>query len=319
MLIWQDLIVMFIGIFLLVKGSDYLVNGASNISKKFNISPMVIGMTVVAFGTSLPEFVVSLLSAIEKNNQLGLGNIIGSNIANIALVLGISAIYKPIEIKRETLIKDLPIVFIISIISYILMFDKIVSFSDGLILTFLFILFMSYIYFEAKIGHGELAEELGELEQIQENTGVFKNLALVMIGIVGLIGGAKLTIYGGVNIATLIGISPLVIGLTFVAVGTSLPELATTLQSLRKNEHEIGVGNIIGSNAFNLLFVMGTVSLVNSYHVDNWSLKVYGPLMIVLLPILFILSFGKLKINRLSGFILLIIYASYTYLTYNLN
>ncbi len=308
-----------LGLALLYFGSNFLVEGSAKLAKVLGIEPIIIGMTIVAFGTSLPEFVVSFLDSLSLDTAksgIGLGNIIGSNIANIALVLGVAAVYKPIEIKKDTFRRKLPLVLAISIISYLMMLDGVVGLFDGIILTILFLLFLGNLFFDYKKGKGELAEEIDEIAHIEADKNYLKDIIYIIIGVVGLYFGARFVIDHGREFAKMLGVSDLVIGLTIVAVGTSLPELAATLQSLRKGEHEIGVGNIVGSNIFNLLFVMGIISLIKPFFVDEISIKLYGPLMLGITILLFPLTYKNLKISRKGGAFLLLIYFGYNILSY---
>ena len=268
-------------------------------------------MTVVAFGTSLPEFFVSFMANIKGSQAIGLGNIIGSNIANIALILGIAALFQPLKIDRDTLKKDFPIVFGVSLVSFLMMIDGFISRLDGAILTAGFIAYLTYVYFKAKSGKEDLLEE-----EIGHSKKQWYNYIYIITGITGLYFGADLTITNGTTIAKIFGVSDLVIGLTVVAVGTSLPELATTITAVKNHSHGIGVGNIVGSNIFNILFVLGINSTVRKFAVDSTNIYVWGPLMLVVTLLLFPLFGKKLELNRKGGIILLTIYAAYTATTF---
>lgn len=301
-----EFILLIVGLALIVKGADFLISGSAKLSRNLGIEPIFIGMTVVAFGTSLPEFVVSLFDSLtESGGDIGLGNIIGSNIANIALILGLTAMIKPISIGKDTLKKDIPVVLIISIIAYLMLLDGQVDFLDGIILVVIFFAHLSYIFIKAKKG-----EE--KLEVFEESRHPFKDFLITVLGIVFLYFGAQLLIDNAKIIARSYGISELVIGLTIVAIGTSLPELAATLQAVKKDEHDIGVGGIIGSNVFNILFVMGVVSLIKPYNVDSSNIYIYGPLMLVVTILLYIMGKVGMRVSRAGGFLLFSIYVGYT-------
>ncbi|NOR45919.1 MAG: calcium/sodium antiporter [Candidatus Delongbacteria bacterium] len=300
-------IFLILGLYVLIKGGDLLINGAESVSVAYNIDPFVIGLTVVAFGTSLPEFFVSFIANINDSPAIGLGNVIGSNIANIALVLGIAATITTITIRKETLFKDLPIIFGISVIFYVLMIDGDISRVDGLILTVMFVGYMAYIWIDAKRKKKNLLDD--ELSDIVSSK---KNFLLILFGIIGLYLGSEWTIRGATGLAKLMGVSELAIGLTIVAVGTSLPELVATLQAVKKGNHHIGVGNIIGSNAFNLLFVIGINSMIKPFPVDSSSIVIWGPVMLFITAFLFILGFKKFSLSRFAGITLLVMYAVYT-------
>ena len=284
-----------------------LINGAESVSVAYKIDPFVIGLTVVAFGTSLPEFFVSFIANINDSPAIGLGNVIGSNIANIALVLGIAATITTIVIKKDTLYKDLPIIFVISVIFYVLMIDGEISRIDGLILIVMFVGYMAYIWIDAKIKKKNLLDD-----EISDIVSSKKNFLLIFFGIIGLYLGSEWTIRGATGLAKLMGVSELAIGLTIVAVGTSLPELVATLQAVRKGNHHIGVGNIIGSNAFNLLFVIGINSMIKPFPVDESSIVIWGPVMLFITALLFFLGWKKFSISRFAGITLLVMYAVYT-------
>ncbi|MBN2790811.1 MAG: calcium/sodium antiporter [Candidatus Delongbacteria bacterium] len=299
-------VLLVLGLFILIKGGDLLINGAEAVSISYNIDPFVIGLTVVAFGTSLPEFFVSFIANINDSPGIGLGNVVGSNIANIALVLGIAATITVITVKKETLFKDLPIIFIITVIFYVLMLDGEITRSDGIFLTILFVGYLAYIWIDAKRKKKNLLDD--EIPDILNRK---KNILLIFFGITGLYLGSEWTIRGASGLAKLMGVSELAIGLTIVAVGTSLPELVATLQAVRKGNHNIGVGNIIGSNAFNLLFVIGINSMIKPFPVDDSSIVIWGPVMLFITAILFIFSFRKFSLSRFSGILLLAMYVVY--------
>jgi cation:H+ antiporter len=296
-----------VGLYILIKGGDLLITGAQAISISHNIDPFVIGLTVVAFGTSLPEFFVSFIANINDSPAIGLGNVVGSNIANIALVLGVAATITTIAIKKDTLYKDLPIIFVISVIFYVLMIDGEISRIDGIILTVMFVGYLTYVWIDAKIKKKNLLDD--EIPDIMNSK---KNFMLIFFGIIGLYLGSEWTIRGASGLAKLMGISELAIGLTVVAIGTSLPELVATLQAVKKGNHHIGVGNIIGSNAFNLLFVIGINSMIKPFPVDDSTIVIWGPVMLFVTAILFFLGIKKFSLSRFSGILLLVMYAVYT-------
>lgn len=308
-----NIFILVIGLILLLKGSDYLVTGSSRISRNFGVQPLIIGMTVVAFGTSLPEFLVSLQSAIAGEQGIGLGNIIGSNIANIALVLGVASLIKPLKIEKDVLKKDIPIIFLISVIAYIMMLDNEVGLIDGIILTVLFITFLYTMFLKAKKGKVQF-------EEIGKSSSPYINYIYSIGGIIGLAVGANLTIDGASAIASHFGISKLAIGLTIVAIGTSLPELVATLTAIKKGEDEIGIGNIVGSNIFNLLFVLGIISMIKPFEVKDINITLFAPLMIFAVVLLFFMGRNKeYIISRKSGSVLVVLYIAYTFISYLLG
>ena len=303
-------ILFILGFILVVKGADYLISGASGFSKQFGINPLFIGLTVVAFGTSLPEFVVSLIDAINGSEGIGIGNVIGSNIANIALILGFVSILKPIKVQERVFKRDLPITFVVSLIFYLMMLDGVISAIDGSILVMIFIGYLTYVYRKARSGEEEFEEE----EDIEKDS--FKNSLKTIGGLAALFYGAKLLIDNASIIAASFGISELVIGLTIVAIGTSLPELVTTMQALRKDEDDIGVGGIVGSNIFNVLFVIGIISIIKPFHVDTTNITIFGPFMLFITLLLYPLSIKGKILTRRSGIIFFSLYLLYTFYSF---
>ncbi|MFO7809930.1 MAG: calcium/sodium antiporter [Candidatus Delongbacteria bacterium] len=306
------LLIFFIaGLYLLLKGGDGLIKGSASLSASYNIDPFAIGLTVVAFGTSLPEFFVSFISNITERGDIGIGNILGSNIANIALVLGTGALLAPIMVKRITLKLDIPIIFSVSLIFYLFMLDKEISRVDGIVLSSMFIVYIYYVYRRAKIFDEKLLED-----EIDTESSRLKDAMLILLGIAGLYIGSDLTIRGASGIARTLGVGELAIGLTVVSVGTSLPELVATLSALKSDNHQIGVGNIIGSNVFNILFVMGLSSIAKPFAVHPHNLIYWGPAMLIFTLILFPLGWKNSRISRKSGSFLLLLYVIYTAFTF---
>ncbi len=299
-------ILFIVGFILVVKGADYLISGASGFSKQFGINPIFVGLTVVAFGTSLPEFVVSLIDALNGSEGIGIGNIIGSNIANIALILGFVSILKPIKVQERVFKRDLPITFFVSLSFYLMMLDGVVSAVDGSILVTMFIGYLFYVYKKARSGE----EEFEEIDDVDKDS--VKNSFKTIGGLISLYFGAKLLIENASTIAKSFGVSELVIGLTIVAIGTSLPELVTTMQALRKGEDDIGVGGIVGSNIFNVLFVIGIISIIKPFYIDEINITIFGPFMLLITLLLYPLSIKNRKIGRVSGVAFFSLYILYT-------
>lgn len=242
--------ILVIGFVLLIKGADFFVEGASHLAMRFHIPQIVIGLTVVAFGTSAPEAAISITSALKNSSDLAVGNIIGSNIINVLLILGIVGCISTLTVKKTTYNYEIPFVLLITLL--LLVLGKIgneLSFIDGVILLFFFVLFFIYLVFMSK---NEC--QAGAEEKIHS---LMKILILLVLGIIGIIGGSQLTIESANYIAQSIGLSQRFIGLTVVAFGTSLPELVTSLIASMKGKDDLSVGNIIGSNIFNILFILG--------------------------------------------------------------
>lgn len=311
----EILLILFLigGIYILVKGGDLLISGAESISVSYNIDPMAIGLTVVAFGTSLPEFFVSFIANLTGKDDIGIGNILGSNVANIALILGIGAVMTPVIMDKITMKYDLPITFIVSFVFYIFMFDGNITRINGLILTAMFGLYIYYVYWRSKTFNEKLLDE-----EIESHNSRLKDVLLIFAGIIGLYLGSDMTIRGASGIARIFGVSELAIGLTVVSIGTSLPELVATIIAIKTNNHKIGVGNIIGSNVFNILFVLGISSTVKPFSVNPDNIKYWGPIMLFTTLLLFPMGYRN-KISRLSGVFLLVFYLIYLILSFVLK
>ena len=310
------LLLFLIGFFVLIKGGDWLVDGASALAKRFNISDIVIGLTVVSFGTSAPELLVNIYASFTQAENIALGNIFGSNIANVFLVLGVAAIYKPLALQGRTIWREIPFALIITIVLGILCNDalfagdqpNLLSNGDGIILLVFFILFMYYTY------NSSLDEELlGELPII--STG--KSVLFVLGGVLGLAVGGKLVVDGAESIALAMGISDAFIGLTAVALGTSLPELITSLNAAMKSNSDIAVGNVVGSNIFNIALVLGVSSSIKDIPFEqsfNLDLGVATAAVLFLFGFMFL---GKRHgIGRWEGILFFLIYIGYIIVVY---
>lgn len=306
-----------IGFGLLVWGAERFVHGAAAIAKNFGVSPLIIGLTVVGIGTSAPEILISVIAAYQGNPALAVGNALGSNITNIALVLGITAIVMPMTVKSETLRREYPIMFGIMLLSLLLVWDQHLGKIDGLILiSGLFVM----LFWMIRQGKKDKTDPMGaEFEKEIPQIPTSQAILWFSIGLVLLILSSRGLVWGSVNIAKAAGISDLVIGLTIVAIGTSLPELAASISSVLKKEHDIAIGNIIGSNMFNLLVVFGIPGLMSPHIVDPAILTRDFPFMIGLSIALFIMAYGfkgEGRINRYEGSLLLTGYAAYMTVLY---
>jgi cation:H+ antiporter len=298
------------GLLLLYYGAEYLVTGSSRLALSLGVRPLVVGLTVVAFATSMPELLVSLFAAARGASSMAAGNVIGSNIANIGLILGVAALIAPIVVARSTLMREVPIMVAASLGLYIVAFDGVLSFFNGLVLFCCLLLFMFYCVMTAR---EPLVPEDGEVVQAvtEASANRGKNIVLVLLGMAGLGVGAELMVRGAVMIATLLGVSELIIGLSIVALGTSLPELAASVMSAWKGEMDISVGNVIGSNIFNVLFVLGICPMFRPITIEQRVVYQDFPIMIafcVLLIFLLTLVPPKLKLDRKSGSVLLFAY-----------
>jgi len=311
------------GFVILVWGADKFVEGASATAANFGISPLIIGLTIVGFGTSAPEMIVSLMAALNGNPGLAVGNAIGSNITNIALVLGITALVMPLSVHSKTLKREYPIMFIVMLIAWYLLSDNDLSMMDGVILLSSMLIVMTLITRMAirdqQAGDDPMTQEFSD--EIPQNMSTPLALFWLFAGLLLLIGSSRLLVWGAVDIAQTFGISDLIIGLTIIAIGTSLPELAASIASALKNEHDIAIGNIIGSNIFNLLGVLGIPALVHPMQSLPESVMIRDyPLMIGLSIALFIFAYGfggkQGKINRFEGGMLFTVYIAYMIVLY---
>jgi len=251
-----------VGFVLLYFGAEWLVKGSSSLARSLGVTPIVIGLTVVAFGTSAPELVVSLVSSIKGKSMIAVGNVVGSNICNIALVLGLSAVLNPIKSDPTVVRRDIPIMLAISLYLLVLSFNSTLGRIEGATLFIGIILYTFMNYYLAKKETAGAAEIESELEDIGFVASRAKQLVMIAAGIVGVVGGAQAVVDSAVFIMTEIGVSEKFIGLTIVAFGTSLPELATSVVAAMRGEMDISIGNLVGSNVFNIMSVLGVASLV---------------------------------------------------------
>ena len=304
-----NLLLLILGFVLLIKGADFLIDGAVSLAKKFHISEIAIGLTVVAFGTSAPELIVNLVSAFQNHPEICYGNIIGSNMFNTLVVLGVAGLFKPIFLQKSTVRKEIPFVFLGTILIILLsndfwIGDKILSRYDGLILIGCLVIFIIYVL---KIPRQHISSEYSDLP-------VLKTAFFLTLGILALFAGGDLVVKNAVQIALHFQVSNELISLTIVAFGTSLPELVTSLIALKKKSSDIAVGNVIGSNLFNIFMVLGATSLVKPV-IFNPALNIDLVILALITLILFLLVFvGKVsKLNKFEAAILLLCYAGYMY------
>lgn len=295
------------GLLLLYYGAEYLVTGSSRLALSFGVRPLVVGLTVVAFATSMPELMVSLFASVRGASSMAAGNIIGSNIANIGLILGAAALITPVLVARSTLVREVPIMVAASIGVYLLAMDGEIAFWDGLGLFLCLLVFLVYCLMTAR--NPSIPED-GEVDKAisDASKGRGRDIFLVVIGMIGLGIGAELMVRGAVMIATLLGVSELIIGLSIVAVGTSLPELAASVMSACKGEMDISVGNVIGSNIFNILFVLGICPMIRSITIEPRVLNLDFPIMLAfcaLLVGLLTMMPPRLQLDRKRGALLL--------------
>lgn len=305
------------GLVLLVAGAEVLVRGAAKLAAQFGIPPLVIGLTVVAFGTSAPETAVSVQSAFNGSGDLAIGNVIGSNIANVLLILGMTALVAPLIVSRQLIRLDVPIMIGASLLTFGLAWDGSLSRLDGALLFAGVLAYTGFLIYSARKDKGgdddEFAKEFG-LDEAPKPYAWAINLGLIIAGLVLLVAGSNFLVEGAVTLARALGISELVIGLTVVAIGTSLPELATSILAAIKGERDIAVGNIVGSNIFNLLCVLGLASLVSpaAISVSPNALAFDFPVMIAVAVACLPIFFAGYRINRWEGLLFLAYYVAYT-------
>jgi cation:H+ antiporter len=299
----------------LIWGADRFIDGAANIATNFGVAPLIVGLTIVGFGTSAPEMLVSALAALDGAPAMGIGNAIGSNITTVGLVLGVTTLIAPLTVNSATLRREFPVLAFVMLLALVLILDGELGFIDGGILFTGFILTLAGMAWLAIRGHGhdDPLEQEFEQEYSKEKMTTGRAVWLFVIGLVSLLAGSKSLVWGATGIAHLLGVSDLIIGLTIVAIGTSLPELAASVISALKNEHDIAVGNILGSNIFNLLAVLAMPGLIAPSSVDPMLLYRDFPFMIVLALGLFLFarfcSHGR--IGRGAGILMLLVYIGY--------
>ena len=315
-----SLVLLLAGLGILILGAEWLVRGASSIARKSGISPLVVGLTVVAFGTSAPELTVNLYSALTGTTDIAIGNIIGSNIANILLILGVTAAIVPLAVKSTTVKWEIPLALLAGVLVLIFGSDRlfdggvadVITRTDGLALLALFTVFMCYIFVLAR--HDKEVAPPEEAEKAPVNTPFA--ILLVLVGLAGLVIGGKILVDQAVLLARLAGLSEAVIGLTIVAIGTSLPELATSIVAAFKKEVDIAIGNIVGSNIFNVFWILGLTSVIAPLPVPEGFMvdaSVGIGAVLLLLGSLFIGI--KQRLDRWQGVVFVLLYIAYlTYL-----
>lgn len=305
-----NLVLLVVGFVLLIKGADYFVEGASKIADKLGIPQLVIGLTIVAFGTSAPEAAISISSAIKGNTGIAIGNIIGSNIMNILLILGITSCITVLKVAKSTVYYEIPfVIFITTVLVVIGGTQGKLGFISGIILWTLFILFFVYLIKMAKSGKSDGIVEEGEAYDGKKDS-MIKLIFITLAGMAAIVIGSDLTVDGATEIAKILGISDRIIGLTIVAFGTSLPELITSVTAGIKGKADIAIGNIVGSNIFNILFVLGTTSLIKSVPYST-NFVIDGIVAIAAAVLLFLGVVRKKQLGRMAGIIMLIAYAGY--------
>lgn len=307
-------LLLIIGFALLIKGADYFVEGASKIAQSLRVSPLLIGLTIVAFGTSSPEAAVSFIAAFEGSSEVAIGNVVGSNIFNITFTLGVTALVFPVMVQSETIRKEIPFALLGSVALLLLISDtqlqsldsNLITRTEGIILLLFFAVFLYYIFEVARKDRQHTEENPTDVANVSK----LKNSLLTIGGLAAIVFGGYLVVENSTQIALSLGMSETLVGLTIVAVGTSLPELVTSVAAALKKQVDIALGNIIGSNIFNIFFVLGTSAAIHPLTVDS---KIFSDvwLMIFVSILLLILARTKHTVSRMEGSVLSLIYITY--------
>ena len=299
-----------VGIVLVLWGADRLTDGAVAVAEKMKMPQIVIGLTIVAMGTSMPEFCVSLVSALKGTTDLAVGNIVGSNIFNTLLIVGVSAWVAPMTILKSTVRKDIPFALFASVILLVMCLDGNISRLDAGILFVLFLVFMYVTLKGAKTKDDDTTAKTDSIEDNKKPMAAWLSIVWIIVGLACLIGGSNLFVEGATKVAEHIGVSEAVIGLTIVAGGTSLPELATSVVSARKGNSGIAIGNVLGSNVFNILAILGVTGVITPMHLQGITMLDLS-MMVVSTLLVWLFSFTKYKIARWEGIVLTIVFIGY--------
>ncbi len=314
-----EYIFVFVGLFLLVKGADYLVQGSSILAKRWGISSLIIGLTIVSFGTSLPELIVNILASISGSGDIGFGNIIGSNLANTLLILGIMTLFTNLKVRNSTIWKEIPYsflaVFVLFIFSISFYLDKMTETyllrSHGIILLMFFIIFLYYVFESAK-KERKLKKETNEEDDEFKPSSNWMIFLMIFGGSIALFLGGKWTVDGAVMIAKNFGLSEFLISATIIAIGTSLPELVASVMAAIKKDTDMAVGNVIGSNIFNILWILGISSVITPIYFSNFIwIDILILLFVTFLLFLFMFVNKKHELDKKEGIIFLFIYLAY--------
>lgn len=302
-----------IGLLLLIKGADFFVDGASKVAILLRISPIVVGLTIVSFGTSAPEATISIIAALEGSSDISIGNVVGSNILNITLIIGVAAFLYPIQVSRETIKNEIPFTFLSGVVLLVLISDtmfkklpNVIDRSDGIILLLFLVIFLYYVFQTAA------TDRKNSKPTDSKNNGDawWKSALLIIGGLVGVIFGGNLVVTHATTIAYSLGMSEALVGLTIISIGTSLPELVTSITAALKKQSEIALGNIVGSNIFNVLFVLGTASVIEPLPVNG---KIFSDMFVMLALTILLLVFSRtnFRLGKREGLFLVGMYIIY--------
>ena len=301
--IFLQIILLFVGFVMLIKGADWFVDGSSGIATKFKIPQLVIGLTIVAMGTSAPEAAVSIAAALKGNADITIGNIVGSNILNILIILGISALITPLAVAKSTIKVEIPFMIVVTLLLLGMGYNGTISLLEGIILLLVFLVYLGYLFLLAKNDKNKDEENIKDVS-------IWKALIWTVVGLVLIVYGSNVTVDAATKIAQIVGLSERFIGLTIVALGTSLPELFTSVSAARKGNADIAIGNIVGSNIFNILFVIGISSVIVPVPFAN-GFRFDTIIAVAAAVLLLLCSLKDKKLKRWSGILMLLSYAAY--------
>ncbi len=305
-------VILIIGLIILIVGGDYLVRGSSSIALRLHLSPLVVGLTIVAFGTSAPELVISIQSALKGSPDLAMGNVIGSNICNLALVLGLTAVINPVRVQSNSIRVDWPMTMGSSILLFLVVRDQLLNAAEGIIFI---ITLLSYLFFTIRQSRKETLASIAEDDDIPDTPSkqIWKDITFIAIGCIGLYFGSEWFVGSAKDLALSLGVEERVVGLTVVALGTSLPELVTAAVASYKGQTDLALGNLMGSNIFNILSILGITGIIKeiNVHADIINKDIVWMLLIALmiLPLMVM----RREVGRIDGLILLIVYSVYIY------
>lgn len=315
---WLFIIKFLVGLLLVVKGADFLTDGASSIARKFKVSTLLIGLTIVSLGTSLPELVVSSVSAMKGSSDMALGNVVGSNIFNTLAIVGVTALFCPIVCKKDLLLRDIPVNVLVTCTLFVMVYFcngiGILTRMEGITLLTIFVIYMGFtIYTSLK------SSKRTEEAPVEAPMPIWKAIVLIVLGLTALVFGGDWFVDGAAGIAAELGVSESVIALTIVSAGTSFPELATSVVAARKGDTDMAMGNVVGSNIFNIMFILGVASVINPIAAKNISIIDFKILLFSILLLTVFCVVGKRhRIGRWQGAVLTIcMIAYYAYLIYN--
>ena len=302
--IWLNVLLAVVGVVLVLWGADRLTDGAVGLAERMNIPQMVIGLTIVAMGTSMPEFCVSFVSALKGTSDLAVGNVVGSNIFNTMLIVGVAALIAPMDIPKPTVKKDIPFAILASAALFLFCLDGNISRTDSGLLLILFVFFMAFTF------HTTKGTDISKQDEKKKPMTLFRAGVWLLVGLTCLIFGSNVFVDAATKVASSLGVSDAVIGLTIVAGGTSLPELATSVLAARKGNSGIAIGNVLGSNVFNILAILGITGLISPMHIHGIGTTDLS-MMLGGIILLWLFSFTKYTIARWEGFLLSAIYIGY--------